>query len=109
MCIPIALDVPVLTRDEVELGTAREILCTSPHEDSGSLVAEPTPIRGTAGSGDLWLRVDRAGYSDLFVPFGEIVETRSEGVSLAVTAAEAAARGWDRVPPDLPLSRTYAA
>ena len=109
MCIPIALNVLVLTRDEVELGTAREILCTSPHEDPGSLMAEPIPIRGTAGSGDLWLRVERAGQSDLFVPFEDIIETQPEAISLAVTAAEAAARGWDRVPPDLPLSRTYAA
>ena len=106
MCIPIDLDVPVLTADGVELGTAREILCASLHEDEPD--GEPTPIRRAAPSDDLWLRASRAIGLDLYIPFTEIAETRADGVRLHVTADGAERRGWDAAPPGLPIDRAVA-
>ena len=106
MCIPIDLDVPVLSTDGVELGTAREILCASSHEDQPD--GEPTPIRSTGPSGDLWLRASRPLGLDLYIPFGEIAETRADGVRLRVPADRAEQRGWDTVPPELAVDRALA-
>ena len=106
MCIPIDLDVPVLSTDGVELGTAREILCACPHEELSD--GEPTPIRRAAPSEDLWLRASRPIGQDLYIPFGEIAETRATGVRLRVSADVAARRGWDTAPSDLPIDRAVA-
>ena len=106
MCIPIDLDVPVLSVDGVELGTAREILCASLHE--GESDGEPTPLRRAAPSDDLWLRASRPIGPDLYVPFAEIAETRADGVRLRVTAAGAERHGWDVAPPDLSINRAVA-
>ena len=106
MCIPIDLDVPVLSADGVELGTAREILCASSHEAEPDV--EPTPIRRTSPSDDLWLRATRPFGLDLYIPFAEIAETRADGVRLHVTAEAADARDWEAVPPDLAVDRVVA-
>ena len=106
MCIPIDLGVPVLSADGVELGTAREILCASAHDEQTT--AEPTPIRRAAPSDDLWLRASRPVGPDLYIPFSEITESRADGVRLRVTAEGAERRGWDTAPPDLPLDRAVA-
>ena len=106
MCIPIDLDVPVLSADGVELGTAREILCASPHDEPPD--GEPTPIRRTSPSDDLWLRASRPLGPDLYIPFGEIAETRADGVRLRASAEVAERRGWDTAPPDLPMHRAVA-
>ncbi len=107
MCIPIDLDVPVLATDGVEIGTAREILCACAQEDE-SIDVMPTPIRRAAPSGDLWLRASRPLGVDLYIPFGEIAETRPDGVRLRVTAEAAERRGWDDVPVELPDARAVA-
>ncbi len=106
MCIPIDLDVPVLSADGVELGTAREILCASSHEAEPDV--EPTPIRRTNPSDDLWLRATRPFGPDLYIPFAEIAETRADGVRLRATADAAERRGWDAAPPDLTSHRAVA-
>ena len=106
MCIPIDLDVPVLSADGVELGTAREILCATVHDEQSD--GEPTPIRRSIPSDDLWLRASRPIGSDLYVPFGEIAETRADGVRLRATAEAAQRRGWETAPPDLPVDRAVA-
>ena len=109
MCIPIALDVPVVTVDRVELGTAREILCTSAHKEDSVLATGPSSIDELAHVADLWLRVEGAAESNLFIPFADILETRPDGVRVAVLADEVAERGWDRVPPGLALGRACVA
>lgn len=106
MCIPIDQDMPVRAADGVEVGTAREILCGAPHEDSGGL--EPVPIRRSVRSDDLWLRTARPIGADLYIPFGEIAETRADGVRLRVTAEEAGRRGWDATPPELQIGDPVA-
>lgn len=106
MCIPIDLDVPVLSADGAELGTAREILCACSHDAEPDL--EPTPIRRTGPSDDLWLRASRPLGLDLYIPFNEIAETRADGVRLRLTAERAEQRGWDTVPADLPVDRAVA-
>jgi len=112
MCIPIDLDVPVLAMDGVEVGTAREILCACAHQDdqgmNGHAEVAPTPIHRAAPSEDLWLRATRPLGLDLYIPFGEIAETRADGVRLRVTAEAAERRGWDDVPADLPARRAVA-
>ena len=103
MCIPINLDVPVVTQDQHEIGIARDILCACPgdHASHGSGVMSAFDTVG--GTGDLWLRVSRAALPDLFIPFGEIVETRSDGVLLHVDDAELGLRGWERPPAASPI------
>lgn len=102
MCIPINLDVPVITDDQHEIGIARDIMCACPgdHAAHGGSLLSALDVNV---SGDLWLRVSRAALPDLFIPFGEIMETRSDGVRLHVDAAELAQRGWDRPPVPLPI------
>ena len=106
MCIPIDLDVPVLSADGIELGTAREILCASTHDDESD--GEPTPIRRAPPADDLWLRASRPIGPDLYIPFAEIAETRADGVRLRATADAAEARGWETAPPDLSAGRAVA-
>ena len=68
MCIPIELDVPVVTFDWHEIGIAREILCPCPGH-----VGAPSSAPSSAHSDtDLWLRVTRSARRDLYIPFGEI-------------------------------------
>ncbi len=100
MCMPIGLDVPVVTFDGVEIGTAREILCSSPLGSEGEhpLDRQPIPVGGSADASDLWLRVDRDDRSGLYVPFSAIAEVRAEGVRLAVSAAELGRSAWDSLP-----------
>ena len=98
MCIPIELDVPVLTLDQDEVGTAREILCSCPADgapDAG-VVARSGDSLGSGG--DLWLRVERVGRPDLFIPFGEILETRPDGVRLRTRHDDLGSRFWERPP-----------
>ena len=99
MCIPIELDVPVLTIDQHEVGTAREIICSCPADDG---MNSPAADLGVP-SGDLWLRVERAARRDLYVPFGEILETRPDGVSLRVTRDDLARQDWEGLPPGVKL------
>jgi hypothetical protein len=94
MCIPIELDVPVVTLDQHEIGIAREIICSCP----GELASEMAHL-----DGDLWLRVTRAARPDLYVPFGEIAETRSDGVRLRIEESGLSHRGWERPPVSLPI------
>jgi hypothetical protein len=110
MCIPVPLEVPVLTSDSLELGTAREILC--PHtgdEAAPEALREPIPIQEHTREADLWLHVERANGSNLFVPFAAIAEVRLEGVRLAVTAEESERLGWDSPPPGVDLTNASAA
>ncbi|MDP8923101.1 MAG: DUF2171 domain-containing protein [Chloroflexota bacterium] len=106
MCIPIDPDMPVRAADDVEIGTAREILCGAPHEDAGDL--EAVPIQRSVRSDDLWLRTARPDGADLYIPFGEIAETRADGVRLRVTTEEAVRRGWDAIPPVLQIGEPVA-
>lgn len=103
MCIPIELDVPVVTLDHHEVGIAREILCPCP----GDLSASASPLLGSLDSTpsptDLWLRVTRAARPDLYIPFGEIVETRPDGVQLRAAQADLGRHDWERLPPGLPV------
>ncbi len=110
MCIPVALDVPVLTDDDVELGTAREIIC--PHvgrETASAAVGGPLPIQERAPDADLWLRVERIADADLFIPFSAIAEVCLEGVRLSVSAAESEYRDWDRPPAGVKMPAGSAA
>jgi len=97
MCIPIELDVPVVTDDGQQIGIAREILCPCPGE-----VTTSSRMSGSLGSAyspaDLWLRVTRPVLSDLFVPFGEIAETRPDGVRLRIAESDVRTFGWERPP-----------
>lgn len=102
MCIPINLDVPVVTHDQHEIGIARDILCACPGDhDGGSSIAA---FDAVGGNDDLWLRVSRAALPDLYIPFGEIVETRPTGVLLHTDEADVRLRGWERSPMALPIS-----
>jgi hypothetical protein len=47
---------------------------------------------------DLWLRVTRPARADLYIPFGEIAETRADGVRLRVTEEALASFSWTRPP-----------
>lgn len=101
MCIPIEIDIPVVTLDQREIGIAREILCPCPGDVVGSVAAHASaPMTGT---GDLWLRVTRSARPDLYVPFGEIAETRPDGVRLRIAEPEIAGRGWERPPLGVPV------
>jgi hypothetical protein len=103
MCIPIELDVPVVTIDGQEIGIAREILCPCPGDLAGVPAAVAAHDAESHGSNDLWLRVTRAARSDLYVPFGEIAETRADGVQLRITEDELAGHAWDRLPLRVPV------
>jgi hypothetical protein len=102
MCIPIELDVPVLTIDLHEIGTAREILCACPGDD-GSATPTAGAVGGVLTGNDLWLRVERTDGPDLFVPFGEIVETRPDGVSLRTRSDDLRLQLWERHPNGIAL------
>jgi hypothetical protein len=103
MCIPIELDVPVVTLDQREIGIAREILCPCPG-DVGTNATGPASTHDEAHRPtDLWLRVMRSARPDLYIPFSEIAETRSDGVRLRVPEASLARRDWERPPAGLPV------
>ncbi len=103
MCIPIELDVPVVTLDQREIGIAREILCPCPGDLSASTSTLPTTPDTGYGPTDLWLRVTRSAHRDLYVPFGEIAETRPDGVRLRIRESDLARRDWQRPPAGLPV------
>jgi hypothetical protein len=103
MCIPIELDVPVVTLDHREIGIAREILCPCPGDLSASPSALPSAADTTYRPTDLWLRVTRSARRDLYVPFGEIAETRADGVRLRIRESDLAPRNWERPPAGLPV------
>jgi hypothetical protein len=94
MCIPIELDVPVVTLDQHEIGIAREIICSCPGDDASE---------GSILGGDLWLRVTRAARRDLYIPFGEIAETRPDGVRLRIEESGLSRPDWERPPASLPV------
>jgi hypothetical protein len=98
MCIPIELDVPVVTLDQREVGIAREILCPCPGDLGGTASTLPTHADAAHGPTDLWLRVTRSALRDLYVPFGEIAETRPDGVRLRIQESDLARRDWERPP-----------
>jgi hypothetical protein len=103
MCIPIELDVPVLSADGREVGTAREIACPCPgdHADEGMVKAHGG--MSTSSGGDLWLRVERPARADLYIPFVEIAETRPDGVQLRASWNELDADAWARIPTGFPV------
>lgn len=103
MCIPINLDVPVVTHDQHEIGIARDILCACPGEHGNHGSGMVNAFDAVGGGGDLWLRVSRAALPDLFIPFSEILETRSDGVLLRVDRPDLVLRGWERPPAALPI------
>ena len=103
MCIPIELDVPVVTLDHREIGIAREILCPCPGDLSASAACLPNTADAAHSPTDLWLRVTRSALRDLYVPFGEIAETRPDGVRLRLRESELARRDWERPPALLPV------
>jgi hypothetical protein len=103
MCIPIELDVPVMTLEGKQVGIAREILCPCPGEVATTTPALPEAVESTYSTTDLWLRVTRPLAPDLYIPFGEIAETRPDGVLLRVVQAEVRAASWDRPPLELPI------
>lgn len=103
MCIPINLDIPVVTHDQHEIGIARDILCSCPGDHANHTSSMMSAFDAVGGGGDLWLRVSRAALPDLFIPFSEIIETRSDGVLLHVDDSEVRRRGWDRPPAALPV------
>jgi hypothetical protein len=101
MCIPIELDVPVMTADQREVGTAREITCPCPgdHADDGMMDGHGASSQSEA---DLWLRVERPGQADLYIPFVEIAETRADGVRLRAYWDDLEAHHWERLPAGFP-------
>ena len=103
MCIPIELDVPVVTLDQHEIGIAREILCPCPGDVNLSPSTVPDTLDATHPPTDLWLRVTRAARRDLYIPFGEIAETRADGVRLRIREADLTRRDWERPPAGLPV------
>jgi hypothetical protein len=103
MCIPIELDVPVVTLDQHEIGIAREILCPCPGDLARGASKAPDTLDAPHGSDELWLHVTRSARPDLYIPFGEIAETRSDGVRLRVAEAELARHDWARPPAGLPV------
>ena len=98
MCIPIELDVPVVTLDRHEIGIAREIMCTCPDDLASDTTFASIALAAQPGQDDLWLRVTRSALPDLYIPFSDIAETRSDVVWLRITAGEIAPRHWERVP-----------
>ena len=103
MCIPINLNVPVVTYDQHEIGIARDILCSCPGDPATHAASAPSAIDSASSAGDLWLRVSRPALPDLFIPFGEIAETRPDGVQLHISEGELALHGWERPPAALPI------
>ena len=103
MCIPIELDVPVVSLDQREIGIAREILCPCPGELNASDASLPSMPAPSHSPTELWLRVTRSALRDLYIPFGEIAETRPDGVRLRVQAADLARHNWERPPVGLPI------
>ena len=103
MCIPIELDVPVLTLDQREIGIAREILCPCPGDLNASASSPTDTVEAAHSPTDLWLRVTRAALRDLYIPFGEIAETRPDGVRLRIREADLARHDWERSPALLPV------
>ena len=103
MCIPIELDVPVVTVDQREIGVAREILCPCPGDLNANASILPNSADAAHQPTDLWLRVTRSARRDLYIPFGEIAETRLDGVRLRVPEADLARRDWERPPAGLPV------
>lgn len=103
MCIPIELDVPVVTLDQHEIGIAREILCPCPGEISASVSTLPSSLDADYRPTDLWLRVTRSARRDLYVPFAEIAETRPDGVRLRIRESDIARRDWERPPAGVPV------
>jgi hypothetical protein len=103
MCIPLELDVPVVTSDDHQVGIAREILCPCPGDVSSTAVAMPASLGATYSPTDLWLRVTRPARSDLYIPFGEIAETRPDGVLLRAAEGELARHDWEHAPVGLPV------
>ena len=103
MCIPIELDVPVVTLDQHEIGIAREILCPCPGDLAASASHLPNDFGADHGPSDLWLRVTRAARRDLYVPFAEIAETRADGVRLRIAEPDIARQDWERPPAGLPV------
>jgi hypothetical protein len=103
MCIPIELDVPVVTLDNEPIGIAREILCPCPGEVSGNPSGPPEALAESYSPTDLWLRVTRPLGPDLYIPFAEIAETRADGVVLRVIRAEVVAASWEHPPAGLPV------
>jgi hypothetical protein len=103
MCIPIELDVPVVTLDQHEIGIAREILCPCPGDVAVSASPPPSSFGAEHGPTDLWLRVTRSARRDLYVPFAEIAETRPDGVRLRIVESDIARRDWERPPAGVPV------
>jgi hypothetical protein len=103
MCIPIELDVPVITLDNRPVGIAREILCPCPGEISSGLTDAHGDLAATYSPTDLWLRVTRPLASDLYIPFSEIAETRADGVLLRAIQAEVGGARWEIPPACLPI------
>jgi hypothetical protein len=103
MCIPIELDVPVVTLDQHEIGIAREIICLCPGDLATHASALPGSFDPVYGPGDLWLRVTRSALPDLYIPFGEIAETHSDGVRLRIDEADIGQQDWARPPAALPV------
>ncbi len=103
MCIPIELDVPVVTLDQREIGIAREILCPCPGDLGASGSTPPTTVDAAHRPTDLWLRVTRSARRDLYIPFGEIAETRADGVRLRIREADLTRHDWERPPAGLPV------
>ena len=101
MCIPIELDVPVVTLDQQEVGTAREIACPCPGDSNAGV--DVSQIAAVPTGGDLWLRVERPGRPDLYIPFVEIAETWVDCVRLRVTSEALSQREWERLPPGFPV------
>lgn len=101
MCIPIELDVPVVTLDQREIGIAREILCPCPGDLNASAPTATTAVEATHRPTDLWLRVTRSARRDLYIPFGELAETRPDGVRLRIRESDLALRDWERPPAGL--------
>lgn len=103
MCIPIELDIPVVTLDQREIGIAREILCPCPGDVNLSPSSAPRALQVAHPATDLWLRVTRAARRDLYIPFGEIAETRADGVRLRIVEADLTRRDWERPPAGVPV------
>jgi hypothetical protein len=101
MCIPIELDVPVVTVEGQQIGIAREILCPCPGDVVTSSSANAGPLGSTYSPSDLWLRVTRPAQSELYVPFSEIAETRADGVRLRAAESDLSRYGWERPPAGL--------
>ena len=103
MCIPIELDVPVVTLDHREIGIAREIICPCPGDVGAAASTLGTTVDAAHKPTELWLRVTRAALRDLYVPFGEIAETRPDGVRLRIRESDLARCDWERPPAGLPV------